>query len=58
MKRVCRYVPAELSLIKREIGSLHFPPLSLILLILRCLGIRLFSPLEKETASVGEVDQK
>ena len=58
MKRVCRYVPAERSLIKREIGSLHFPPLSLILLILRRLGIRRFSPLEKETARVGKVDQK
>lgn len=44
----CRYVPAELSLIKREIGSLHFPPLSLILLILRRRGICHFSPLKKK----------
>ena len=44
----CGYIPAELSLIKREIGSLHFPPLSLILLILRYRGIRHFSPLKKK----------
>lgn len=44
----CRCVPAELSLIKREIGSLHFPPLSLILLILTRRGIRHFSPLKKK----------
>lgn len=48
-----RDVLVEPSLIKREIGSLHFPPLSLILLIPRCRGIRHFSPRrEKNPVSV------
>lgn len=46
----CWHVPTEPSLINREIGSLHVPPPSLILLILRCQGIRPFSPQKRKPA--------
>lgn len=50
-KKLCLwrwFVPAELPLIKRETGSLHFPPLSPMMLILRTWGLHHFSHQEEK----------